>query len=127
MKKLIFSKFSKFIYGGVMSYALRLGITAFLTELFGVWYFLSYIVALVCAVVVNFFYNVHITFKVKKNKKMFARYVVFFFIFMFVDAALVKIFTDLVGIYYLVSIIITTTILFIAKFFVYQKWCFLYE
>ena len=110
-----------------MSYVLRLGITAFLTEMLGVWYFLSYIIALSCAVVVNFFYNVHITFKVKKNKNMFGRYVVFFFMFMLLDASFVKIFTDVAGIYYLFSIIITTTILFIAKFFVYKKWCFLYE
>lgn len=124
MKRLIFNKFSRFFYGGLISYSLRLGITTFLTEIFNIWYFLSYIIALSCAITVNFFFNAYITFKIRGSRKIFVKYIFTFFIFMLVDAFSVRFLTDFAKIYYLISIIIVTTVLFVVKFFIYDKLVF---
>ncbi len=125
MKKLFFCKFSKYIYGGFISYSLRLGLTTFLTEILDIWYFVSYIVALSSATLFNFFFNIYITFKVQNKKtKRFMKYLVTVLIFYFLDAAAVRVLTEIVNLHYLFSIFLVTSTLLILKFFTYNKLIF---
>lgn len=120
VKEVLTRKFIMYLLGGAQNYAIKLGLTALLTEVFGLWYLASYIIAVTTAIIVNFFYNMHITFRAK-GKKMhrFMKYVGFILLTMVIDVALVKVLTD-IGIYYLVSIILVTTVLTIFKYYVFN-------
>lgn len=119
---LINHKFGKYLFGGVMNYGIKLGLTALLTEMLGLWYFWSYVTSIMIAIIINFFYNMYITFKVKGRKsKRFAMYVLFILFTMVIDASLVKVFTEFLNIYYIMSIFIVTSILVLFKFYVFNN------
>lgn len=124
--KVVSSKFSKFIYGGVINYVLKIGITTLLTEIFAIWYFASYIISLIGVITYSFFYNTYVTYNVKNNIKVnFVKFSIVLLIFMVFDALLVKFLTEIIRIHYVYSIIIVTIILFFAKYFYYDKFIFI--
>jgi len=125
LKSLIFHKFSIFVLSGTMSYGLKLGITAFLTEILGWWYFRSYVISLTLVILLNFFLNMYVVFDSRDRKfKKLGKYIPTVTFFFFVDALLVKFMTDIMNLYYILSIILVTTVLLVVKFVVYDKWIF---
>ena len=111
--------------GGGLSFLLKVVLTIFLTEFLGIPYFSSYIITLSVIVIFNFLYNVYITFKlVKGGFEGFIKYIIALLSFNFLDAVLVKILTDFIGMYYIVSIVLVTTLLFILKYVVYDNFVF---
>jgi len=116
---------AKFFYGGMINYGLKIGLTILLTEIFKIWYLMSYAISLFTTIIFSFFYNAYITYQVKDNKKKnFLKYGFILGIFMFLDALFVKIMTEFIGTHYVFSIIIITTILFFIKYFVYNIFVF---
>lgn len=118
-------KFIKFLVGGVISYSIKLIFTFLLTEIFHLWYLLSYSITMIIIVVFGFLYNFHLTFKnVKDKKNKFVVYAISLILFTLVDIYFVKILTDNFQIYYLLSVIVSTTLLFVLKFLFYKAFIF---
>ncbi len=125
LKKVIFHKFNKFLIGGLIGYPLKIIVTFILTDLLGVWYFVSYLIALGIIFAFNFFYNTYITFEVGSNKKEnFVKYCITLGIFVAIDAIAVKILTEILRIHYLISITLITIGIVILKFVAYKKFVF---
>lgn len=120
-----FKKFGTFVLGGGLSFFLKVFLTLLLTEVVGISYFTSYIISLSAIVGFGFFYNFYFTFKVARGRlRNFVKYVIALFTFNIFDAALVRILTEFVGIHYIVSIITVTTLIFLLKYIVYDKFVF---
>ncbi|MFC1727913.1 GtrA family protein [Nanoarchaeota archaeon] len=124
-KKILFHKFSKFFYGGVLSYLIKVGLTSFLTEIFNIYYFYAYIFSLIFAIIFNFYFAIQVIFKTTKNKRRtFVKYLVSLGIIAVIDALLVRIITEYLAIHYALSITIITALIFVSKYFIYDKLVF---
>lgn len=124
--RLIIKKISKFSIGGILNFLIKIGLTFFLTERLKVWYFSSYIITLLVLLIYGFYYNAYITFDVKNNQKHnFMKFSVIMILFLLLDGMLVRILTDFLGLYYLLSIVLVTFVLFFARFFTYNKFVFI--
>lgn len=125
IKRYATHKFSRFFYGGLVNYGLKIGITAALTELFHLWYFASYVIALFFVTIFGFYYSMHVTYKVTLNKRRnFVKYCIAISFFILMDAMLVKFATEVLMVHYLVSIVVITGVIFVAKYFVYDLMVF---
>jgi len=114
-------KFNKFAAGGILNLAAKTGVVFFLAEAVGVWYFAAYVLVIAALVVSNFFYNSYVTFSVKSGKRRtFVKYLIALLIFYTIDATFVKLITD-TGLHYLISIVSVTAIIFVVKFFVFDR------
>jgi len=117
---LAFNKFSRFLIGGFINFAIKLSLTIFLTEIIRLWYFLSYVITLVIIVLFSFFYNAYVTYKVSSNKRNnFIRYCIVLALISAIDAIAVRAATEMLELHYAVSIFIITVVLFIVKYVVY--------
>jgi glycosyltransferase involved in cell wall biosynthesis len=114
--------FLKYSLGGGLSYGIRIGVTALLTEMFGLYYLYGYITALIIAAVVGFYYSSYITFK-KTDQKMWrgTKFALTWVAFHFFDVFLVWFLTNIIGIHYAFSITAVAILLFILKFFWFKK------
>lgn len=118
---MIYSSFFRYVGGGIVVYLIKILVSYVLTEIAGLWYFYSYIISLIIILIFSFFWTLYVTFRVKDNlKTRFVKYIIFFLFFIFIDIIFVKLLTEKFEFYYMTSIIITTTILFVIKFFVYR-------
>ena len=118
---MIYSSFFRYVGGGIVVYLIKILVSYVLTEIAGLWYFYSYIISLTIILIFSFFWTLYVTFRVKDNlKTRFVKYIIFFLFFIFIDIIFVKLLTEKFEFYYMTSIIITTTILFVIKFFVYR-------
>ena len=126
MKKVLKSKFFKYGLGGAINYGLKLGLTFLLTEVLALYYLFSYAITLVVVILYSFLYNMFITFNKTADKlRTFVKYVISLVIFGAVDLLFVKLITDQNGeAHYMLSIIIVTTCIFVAKYFVLNKFVF---
>lgn len=120
---MLLDKLYKFAIGGIISYGLKIFLTALFTEYFLIHYLISYSIVLLVLIIYTFAYNKHITFKSKSPRKF--RYLLLFFGFIVSDLILVYLLTELLAINYLISIILVTTVLFILKFIIYDKFIFI--
>jgi 2-polyprenyl-3-methyl-5-hydroxy-6-metoxy-1,4-benzoquinol methylase/putative flippase GtrA len=117
--------YSKFFLGGIVNYSLKLSLTFLLTEVFQLWYLLSYSITLLSITIFSFYYNNYITYNQTKSKMIdFVRYVGLMFVFILLDILLVNLLTNIVKVHYLWSIVLVTTFLFPAKFYGYKRLVF---
>jgi len=118
-------KFIRFSFGGAITYGLRIVLTFILTDFFKMWYLLSYSATTLIILIFGFFYNFYFTFKnVEHKRNKFIVYGVSLVLFSLVDISFVKILTDNFELYYLVSIIISTSMIFLVKYSFYNKFVF---
>ena len=66
---LLIKQYIRFIFGGGIGLLINIGITAFFTEIFGLWHMYAYTVGLSINVIFNFFYHRNITFKIYDRVK----------------------------------------------------------
>lgn len=115
-------RISIFLLGGGINLILKIALTTFLTEIMKIHYFTSYIITLATVIIYSFFYNAYLTFEVRDRKRSnFVKYILALLMFNFADAFLVRLITDLIGVYYIVSIIFVTGSLLICKYVIYNK------
>ena len=115
-------KISFFLAGGAFNFIIKLASTVFLTEYLKVPYYISYVATLTVIILYSFFYNAYLTFKVHINiKSNFIKYVVALLSFNILDAGLVALTTESLGLYYLISIVIITICLLVIKYIVYNS------
>lgn len=121
----VFYTFLKYTLGGALSYLLRIGITALLTESIGVYYLHSYIITLIIVSIVGFYYSAYITFE-KTNRQIWrgAKFIITTLLFYLFDAFFVWMLTSIFEIHYALSITAVAFLLFILKFFWFKKLVF---
>ena len=115
-------KISLFLAGGAINFLIKIVSTVLLTEYLKLPYYISYITTLSVIILYSFFYNAYLTFKVHINlKSNFIKYVVALLGFNILDAGLVSLITESLGVYYLISIVVTTVCMLIFKYIVYNS------
>lgn len=115
-------KISLFLAGGAFNFLIKIALTVLLTEYIKLPYYFSYIATLSIIILYSFFYNAYLTFKVHINlKSNFLKYIVALLTFNILDAGLVRLLTESLGVYYILSIVVTTVCLLVFKYVVYNS------
>lgn len=126
-KKHVFKEFVSFAFVGFIGTIVNLFVLFLLTEFLGLYYLLSAIISFLVAMTNNFILNKKFTFKEKLNHEFTKKYGKFFLVSMValgVNLLFLYIFTELIGIYYLVSQIFAIGIALIINFIGNKIWTF---
>lgn len=105
----IFTKyetFIKFCIVGSIGVFVNMGFLYFLTEYLKIFYLISSFIAIEISILSNFMLNDNWTFKQHKNKSFIERLITYEAISLFgvgIQITLLYIFTDVIGIYYMIS------------------------
>jgi len=117
--------FMKFSVSGIFMQGFNLAMTFVLTEVVGLYYFWSFIIAFTIITLMNFILHIKVIFKVQNDvSRRFWLYLGAVAAFYFSNIILVRVYVDLFGIYYLVGIALATITLYILKFLVYDNYVF---
>lgn len=125
-----YKQYIVFAFVGGAGTLIALVLTYTFTEWFGLWYILSYIIATLIAWTFNFYCNSVITFRGHSKDDHFKRYIKFvgmYVVAFAVNATLVYILTDIVGVYYLISIAAVTIVISIFTFMLSKHKIFTFE
>jgi len=120
-------QFFKFSVVGLSGTIVNLLVLYSLTEFAGTYYLLSAFFAFIVAVINNFIWNKVWTFKEKAHYKAIVKFGKFLFVSVValgVNLAFLYLFTDVFGIYYLVSQVFSILISLIINFFGNKFWTF---
>ena len=125
--KKITNEFFKFAFVGLIGTVINLLILYSLTEFFGIYYLFSAGVAFIISASNNFILNKIWTFKERIKDKILSKYVKFFsvsLVALFVNLFFLYIFTEFLGIYYMISQVIAIGIALIINFLGNKIWTF---
>lgn len=126
MKKHIF-KFSKFLFLWWLTYWINIWLTYLQVDVLWISKEISYFVSLFLISAFNFFFSLKYTFKSKYSHKVLTKYTIFLWTFSILNYISTNIMTNLVWDKYLYFVIfLVTTFFFFAKFFVYDKFVFIW-
>ena len=121
----LYYKVSKFAILGFVSYSLTVLLTWFLSSIISIKYYLSYPSVLVFITILNYFANKKIVFRVKtQDWARFIKYIMVVIFFIFINTTFVSIMTELVGYYYLHSVIFVSAFASLLKFILYDRLIF---
>ena len=126
-KKKIIVEFLKFSFVGLVGTFVNIFILYTLTERFKVYYVISSLFAFVVAVSVNFIFNKIWTFNEKIYYKTIKEFISFLIVSLFalsINILFLYIFTEYLGIYYIVSQIIAIGISLVINFIGNKIWTF---
>ncbi len=115
--------FLKYGIGGGLAFVLNLALTYFFTEILRFYYLISAFLGYLISIFINFSFQAFITFKTKEER-FFKRFVLFLLIQInasLLHTFLVYIFTDLLKIYYLISVALSSFILWMINFGLSKK------
>lgn len=118
---------TKFLVSGLLTAVFYFSLLYFLTDVAGVWYLLSSIVAFVLSVFVNFIFQKWWTFRSLETnviKRQVSLYAVLAIGNIFVNTVLMYIITDILGLWYIFSQIIVGTFIAIYNFLLYRFYIF---
>jgi dolichol-phosphate mannosyltransferase len=120
-------EFFKFAFVGLIGTFINIAILYLLTEGFGIYYLFSAVISFLVAMTNNFFWNKIWTFKEKINSSLGKKYVKFSLISvvaLIVNLFFLYLFTDILGIYYLLSQVLAIGIALIINFLGNKSWTF---
>jgi len=126
-KKEIVSEFIRFAFVGLAGTFINIIILYSLTENFKIYYIISAILAFIIAVTFNFIFNKIWTFNEKIYNKVAKKYASFFLVSssaLLVNIFFLYIFTEFLGIYYIISQIIAIGISLMINFIGNKIWTF---
>jgi len=118
-------RLARFITVGVAGMFLNLGILFLLTEITGLWYMFSAIIAGVINVIFNYLGNNFWSFRENRNKNLilggmkFAIVTGLYFILYF---GLLMFFTEILGLWYMISAVLAIIIAFTPKYLLCYFW-----
>ena len=118
-------RYTLFNAGGIAVFAMEVGITAFLTEIWGWWYMGSYTLALAITLTCMFFYHAYIVFE--KHTETLGTMIRFIEVMLgnvVLAWILVLLLTRLLGFHYLPTIIGIAAVLNIPLYILSHKWVF---
>jgi len=115
-------KLLKFLLAGGSVLLLTLALTYILTEIFNLYYLVSYIIVLACTAIIHFILATTFIFKTrKKHGKRFVFYLIGYLVFYISDVLITRLFTEIVGFHYMGSILFAKGIIFLCKFILYDR------
>lgn len=118
-------KFIVFVVGGTIGSLVNIGLTYFLTEFLGFWYLSSFILGSLINILFNFGYHCFFTFRIRnKIKSRMIKFFLVSIISIFFVVYFVYFLTDIIGLWYLFSVILTMVIVSIANFLINKFWVF---
>jgi putative flippase GtrA len=121
-KNFLSEKFVRYVVNMVITYPLLIGLTFGLTEFAGMYYLLAYVLSLCVTIIINFFLSMRWIFNVEgRVGNRFVRYLVVLAAFSLANTLLVKVFTEYLGVYYLLSIILVSGSMFLLKYLTYNS------
>ncbi len=125
--KTMIKKFFLYGIGGFLAFITNFFLIYFLTEILHIYYLISSIIGYSITIFINFLFQSFITFQIEKVK---IKNFIFFFAHqiagLFLFTLFMFLFTDIIKIYYLISFIITSLLVYIFNFsmsyiFVFKK------
>jgi putative flippase GtrA len=125
----ILKKFINFSLIGGIGLLINLVVTFIMKEFFGLWYYWSFLIGVLFTWTFIFLANSNFTFHGHSKEKYFKKYVKFlliYFCIFLINASLVFVFTSVLSVYYLLSIIMATVITTILTFSFSWKFVFRY-
>ena len=126
-KKNVITEFFKFAFVGLIGTIINLAVLYVFTEFLGIYYLFSAVVAFILAGSNNFILNKIWTFKERIKDKILSKYIKFFFISIValsVNLFFLYIFTEFLGIYYMISQILAIGIALTINFLGNKIWTF---
>ena len=123
-KRELASRLFKFFLIGGLNYPFNIGLVWLNTEIVGLDYLLSAIIAYSVITISNFFWHSGYIFQSKKNKFIFIKYLISIVFFYIAYIFFVKTLTEQFNIYYLYSIMTSMIVLFFIKFFLFNYYIF---
>ena len=120
-------QFLKFALVGLTGTLIHLAILYYLTEFLGIYYLISAVVAFVVASSNNFFWNKIWTFDEKigdKTARKYVQFVIVSVVALLVNLFFLYLFTEFLGIYYLISQVIAIALSLWINFFGNRIWTF---
>ena len=127
VKRETLKQFGKFAVVGVFATAINLIFLYFFTEFFNVYYMFSAVLAFFIADISKYLLNKTWTFDEKLKHKFFRRYCNFFavsVVALVINLSILYFFTEIVGIYYMLSQIIAVVISLWINFIGNKFWTF---
>ena len=117
-------RFIKFFLIGGLNYPFNIFFVWYCTEMMGFNYLTSVAISYLIITITNFFWHSSYIFNIQRSKKVFIKYLSILILFYFIHLGVVKGLTDLFSVYYLLSVIISISILFFLKFIVFNNFVF---
>lgn len=107
---------------GIFTFVFNIATTWLLTEVIGLHYSISYAIVLVLIIIIGFVLNIKVVFQSNKGyKSKLIKYTIVYMLTLGANYLLVKLLTEVLHIYYLLSIAVITIVLFFVKFFCYDR------
>jgi putative flippase GtrA len=117
-----------FIYGigGGLAFLITFTLTYLLTQKFHLFYLISAIIGYLSGFLVNFIFQSFITFKTKKEfyLQRFLKFILFQIIGLIFYSFLLTFFTEVLNIYYLYSLVLSSGLTYILNFYLSKKFVF---
>jgi glycosyltransferase involved in cell wall biosynthesis/putative flippase GtrA len=114
----------KYVFSGVISTSVNLSILYILTDLLSVWYIISGVSAFLLSLVVSFSLQKKFTFGNYSSNGVKVKFLLFSIVAIFnlcANTAFLYIFTEIVGIYYMLSQVLAAAIISFWSFLFYRK------
>ena len=115
----------KFFLIGGLNYPVNVILVWFGKEKIGLDYLVSAIIAYSIITITNFFWHSNYIFHSKRSKAIFIKYLSSIMVFYIAYIAFLMILTDWLNFYYLLSVIISISILFLIKFYIFNNYVFI--
>ncbi len=124
MKDLV--KFFKYGVGGGLAFIITFSLTYFLTEKIKIYYLFSAILGYFAGFLINFIFQAFITFKTKTELyfQRFSKFCFFQIIGLAFYSFLLAFFTEVLNIYYLYSLILSSGLTYILNFYLAKIFVF---
>ncbi len=119
-------KFFKYGVGGGFAFLVTFALTYLLTEKFHLFYLMSAIIGYLSGFLINFTFQVFITFKTKTEVyfQRFLKFCFFQIIGLSFYSLLLAFFTEVLNIYYLYSLILASGLTYILNFYLAKNFVF---
>lgn len=115
---ILISKFLRYSIAGWIGAGINVFFLRFFTDVVGIFYILSAIFAFIMSLVIWFFLQKYFTFRNKKKKyiRQLSLFVLFQWIWLIIDVALLRLLVDTFWFYYLYVSIFNKAVIFIRNF-----------
>jgi glycosyltransferase involved in cell wall biosynthesis/putative flippase GtrA len=117
----------RYFVSGISGASTQIGLLYVFTDVVGLWYIYSSVLAFVVAIAISFVLQKFWTFADRETKKVhqqFARYMVVAILGVFINTFSMYIFVDIFAVWYILSQIFTGVIIAILNFFMYKFFIF---
>ena len=119
---------AKYYTVGASGVLVNLGLLYYLTEFIGLWYFLSYVIAISVSITSNFIFNKFWTFKDSINSQrmivMYTKFVIVSLLGMGIQLGSVYVFVESLSVYYMLAAVISIGIAGGINFIINRRWTF---